>query len=138
MAVHVVELLEDLGVRPLLDVGEEALAGRVRQRDRAVGGADDDGLAHRPDDGVELGRASMLGLRQALEADLDLDPLADVPSDRDDRARAARQVDRLQDDLDRRRPAVSRQVIEHHRRRRAFARDQRADDRRQGEPTRPA
>ena len=129
-AVHVVELLEDLGIRALLDVGEESLAGRVRQRDRAVSGAHDDGLTHRPDHCIELRGTSMLGLGQALEPDLDLDPLANVPSDGDDGERTARQFDRLQDDLDRCRPTVSRQVIEHDRQRWSIARDQRADDRR--------
>ena len=100
-AVRIVQLVEDLGVGPLLDVGEQALAGRVRQRDRAVGRAHDDGLTHRPDDGVQLGRPGMLGLGQPLEADLDLDPLVDVAGDRDDRPRPVRQLDRPEDDLDR-------------------------------------
>ena len=97
---------EDLGVGRLLDVREESLAGRVGQGDRAVGRADDDGLAHRPDDRVQLGGTGVLGLGQALETDLDLDPIADVAGDGDDARRTSRALDQLQDDLDRDRAAV--------------------------------
>ncbi len=48
----------------------------------------------------------MLGLGESLQADLDLDPLADVPGDGDDPARAIGQLDRLGDELDRDRAIV--------------------------------
>ena len=111
--VGVVELREDLRVALLLDVREDLLAGRVGQRDRAVRGAHDDRLAHRPDHRVELRRPGVLGLRQALEPDLDLDPLADVAGDGHDAAAPARQLDRLEHDLDRDRVPV-RKVVRHH------------------------
>ena len=108
----IVELPRISCVGAFLDVGEDRLAGRVGQLDRAVGCADDHGLAHRPDHGVQLGGARVLRFGQPLQPDLGFDPIADVASDRDDHAGPARQVDRLQDDLDRdrsvRRPARSR------------------------------
>ena len=56
----VLELGQDLGVRRLIDVGEDVLGRRVGQDDPAVAVADDDALAHRPDDRVELGGSGVL------------------------------------------------------------------------------
>ena len=83
------------------DVGHELLGGGIGKHRPAVSAAHDDGLAHRPDDRIQLGGASVLGLGEPLEADLDLDPVGDVACDRDDRRRSALGGQRLQDDLDR-------------------------------------
>ena len=95
----VVELVEDIRVGALVGVGEETLGRGIGQADPAVGPAHDDGLAHRADDGVQLGGAGVLGLGEPLEPDLDLDALTDVVGDRDDPGRAAREVHVLDDEL---------------------------------------
>ena len=77
------------------------MGGGVGQADRAVGGTYDDGLAHRADDGIQFRRPGMLGLGESLQADLDLDPLADIPGDGDDPTRSIGQLDWLGDELDR-------------------------------------
>ena len=73
-------------------------------------------LAHGPDDRVQLGRPSVLGLGQALETDLDLDPVGDVAGDRDDGRRPVAGGEWLQHDLDRHRRAARRLDLGHHRR----------------------
>jgi hypothetical protein len=49
----------------------------------------------------------MLGLGQSLQARLGLDPIADVPRDRDDPAGFAWQLDVLEQDFDRKQAARS-------------------------------
>ncbi len=106
-AGRVVELGEDVGVRPLIDLREQAMGGRVGETDGAVGRAHDDGLAHGADDGIELRRPGMLGLGEPLQPHLDLDPLADVARDGDDPACAVGQLDRPCDEFDRGRPIAA-------------------------------
>ena len=115
-AIRIGELCEDVLVGPLLDIREQEFACGIGQRDRPVGSADDDGLTHRPDDRVELRRSSVFRLRKALEPDLRVDPIADVPGDRNDRSIPRRQVDRVQYDLDGDRSAVPDSVVEDDRR----------------------
>ena len=69
--------------------------------------ADEDPVADRPDDGVQLGRPGVLRLRQPAEIRLGLDPIADVAGDGDDPAGLAGRGDVLEEDLDRDRPAVA-------------------------------
>ena len=57
----------------------------------------------------------MLGLGQALEPDLDLDPLADVARDRDHRGRAVGQLHPLDHELHGDRRAVRRLELGHDR-----------------------
>jgi hypothetical protein len=59
----------------------------------------------------------VLEFGQALEADLRLDPTADVARDSDDDAGSAGQVDRLEDHLHGDRAAVPGQVVQHQGRR---------------------
>ena len=107
---------EDVGVGLARDVGEQRLGGRVGQADPAVGRAHDDALAHRPDDGVQLGGPGVLRLGEPLESDLDFDPLRDVACDGDDRLRAVVQGDRLEHDLDRDRRSARPLDLGHERR----------------------
>ena len=99
-AVWVNKLFEDVLECALLHVREQQFAGGIRQGDHAGRRAHDDRLAHRPDDRAQLGSPSVLGLDQALESDLGLDPFADVAGDRHDRATPDGQLDRLDQDLD--------------------------------------
>ena len=129
--VRIVELAEDVREGPRLDAGEELLAGRVGEGDGPVRLAHDDAFAHRPDDRIQLGRAGVFRLGQALEADLDLDPVADVARDGDDAARSVRQADPLEGDLDRDRPTAGDLVLGHDRRDVTLARRDRPDEARQ-------
>ena len=90
---------QDAGIARLGSTREHGLSGRVGEDGLAVRPAHDDTIAHGPDDGVELCRPSVLGLRESSEPALHLLSLADVAGDRDGRRWLAGQVDSLKQDL---------------------------------------
>ena len=128
LAVRILELGEDVGVGLLVDVGEDVLGGRVGQADPPVAGADEDAVAHRPDHGVQLGGLGMLGLGEAPEVRLGLDPVGDVARDGDDPAVLAGRRDVLEQDLDGDRPAIAVAEREGRRARVERAADERLDE----------
>ena len=107
VAVGVLDLGEDVGVGLLLDVREEVLGRGVREIDPAVGAADEDAVADRPDDGVQLRRSGVLRLGETAEVGLRLHPFADVAGDGDDPPGLAGRRHVLEQHLDGNRPAVA-------------------------------